>query len=332
MSGRSWIAISVRVPIKFPNLQNKMATTIEALLEAFAENNDAVAHLTMHQETDVAVRLLTKVLRSCQDNIAQLNACDERLNNVSNKVVLQLLDRCIRAPPASTQPTEEVGSNLLLSPPTTCRRFVSRQKEGGKRGCAVQPCHRNLHSSEPDLGQYIFEQLIVVPPSFGSSFIEIFGIANICMFLSCAATFNLALLYQMTAQDALYSESETLASWEEKCAQSMIPLRKAARLYEICITLQEEDEEEFEESCPDPSLFDLVTANNLGVALGMLGQDAKSTECFKYALSALMYLNDKNSRAPTGESPLKLPSGDDMDGFFRNAYSVLQHAEVAPAA
>lgn len=323
-------------------------TSIAALQDAFLENNEAAAHLIVGQDMDSAIRLLTNALRSCQYCVDSANECDEaRPQNPGSEkeVLVKLLDRCMTAPSAR-QPDHDDNNAALpspTSPAVACSRIISRQ-HGRIIKKHQEGASRRQHSSESidsDREAHLYVRPIFVPPCyFGShkGLIKRLGITDTCTFLACVVTFNLALAYQLSAQDLLsggsIASSEPVTCSQERQDQyQQHVMRKAARLYEVCRAfLVEHDFGDHQGSYPDPSLFDLASANNLGVALSVLDQDCpQSKECFKDVMSALMLLTDQNTRVRTYERKHQ-PLTEDIEGFFRNAYSVLDNVGIAPAA
>jgi len=131
--------------------------------------------------------------------------------------------------------------------------------------------------------------------------------------LSCVATFNLALAYQISSNQVNGLSSSSL--------------RKAARLYELYIVLQDEHSHEDEKS-RDASFFDLAIANNLGIVLVQLDRPNKTKQFFHFSLSALMLLLN-GSRKGSERHSINI---EDVDGFLGNLSCTMSSAEVAAAA
>ena len=151
------------------------------------------------------------------------------------------------------------------------------------------------------------------------------SISSVFVFLSSVLTFNMALAHQLRAYD-MKSQRERPSPQDDDSVRKKF-LLKATRLYEICGTLQ--DERDFS----DISLYDLATANNLGIIRMQLSETEKAKECFQFALSATMLLLNKY----TGRHDVNGGHGmcqRDIDGFLRNASSALWTStfRVAPAA
>jgi hypothetical protein len=116
--------------------------------------------------------------------------------------------------------------------------------------------------------------------------------------------FNFALAHQLTAREG---NEEDIRSTK---------LQKAATLYEICLSMQQ-----VEEQLGPNTLFIMASVNNLGLIYSELNDQPKASMCINQVLSTLMYL---------------VESGSDyvfeLDGFFRNVYSVISKTCSAPAA
>jgi tetratricopeptide (TPR) repeat protein len=148
--------------------------------------------------------------------------------------------------------------------------------------------------------RYLYQQAIRIPLTVGSNY-------RACVMLTTMVTFNLALAKQLTASSMMQADDYS---------RSMM-LRKASKLYELAFSMQQE--EEFDQN----TLFTLATVNNLGLIHSQLKDSHAADQCFEYLLSTLMYLT--NSNAGGGRPAF-------LDGFFRNATTLIQKSQSAPAA
>lgn len=160
--------------------------------------------------------------------------------------------------------------------------------EASRLACKTNPCI-------PRGDRYLYEQAIRIPLDLGSNY-------RACVMVSTMVTFNLALAQQLTSVSGFAADPKSM-------------LHKAAKLYELAFSMQQE--EEFDQN----TLFTLATVNNLGLIHSQLNDRKAADQCFEYLLSTLMYLANSN-----GERHAFL------DGFFRNATSQIQKSQAAPAA
>ncbi len=303
-------------------------STIDALVEAMSQNNEAAMQMIVSQNMPNATQALTKVLRTCQQIIGSFE--DEGMKGVqssSSKVVQELLELCMKKQQMNVDDSSRFATATY--PHDTLRNRTDRTSSSSfpvkdARERMTLPQRENEYQGGVDRKEhsYVYGKPIRIPSNFDHQLITKYGFPNICMLLSCAATFNLALLHQLAAQEK---------STEERCNRSTMLFAKAARLYEICVSLQTE---EIQDPIQDFSFFYLATTNNLGLALEQLGEEDKVQKCFSFALSALMCLISQ-ANIPGREEifdPRNLPCSADFDGFFLNALRIMFHAKPAPAA
>mmetsp|Transcript_64740 Transcript_64740/g.90053 ORF Transcript_64740/g.90053 Transcript_64740/m.90053 type:complete len:232 (+) Transcript_64740:52-747(+) len=191
-----------------------------------------------------------------------------------------------------------------------CRGLMDQAEDfDGSLGTSLDACMEESRCSRqilmsdareggrPNGEKYLYQQAVSIPLDIGSSY-------RASVMVSTMVTFNLALANQ-------------LASMNQTGEDSKLMLHKAAKLYELAFSMQQE--EEFD--CN--TLFTLATINNLGLVHSQLNDRTSANKCFEYLLSSLMYL--------TNASGQKQPSRE-FDGFFRNASSSIQSSRSAPAA
>ena len=305
---------------------NMTRDRFQALQVAFLESNEATAHIE-HRNYETAISLLTKVLRDCQRFIresARADDFDESLGYRTNAFLD--LDRCMKY--TGNQPEEE----------KVCGGAKQEALDDGElrapQGNVVDYQHFEFHfSNNHDFRRsrsfYMYKRPIKLPDYFfkEEETLRRCPMSSVFVFLTSVLSFNLALTHHLSAYD-IKSQPEAASPQihEDKSVRQKL-LLKAIRLYEICGTLQDERD------LSDTSLYDLATANNLGVIRMQLSETEKAKECFQFALSVTMLLLNKY----TGRYDVDGGHGIcqcDIDGFLQNAASALWTTtlRVAPAA
>lgn len=251
-------------------------------------NNVAVAQIG-RREFAAATASLTGALQACREvtNQDELLSCDQ-----GNFPIAHSLDACM----------------ILSNNGKHGRSYQVLDHPSSFRECS---CNDDLSTS-----QYLYDNPIHVPPIQEKS-MENHEIYRFSLFLGCVSTFNLSLALHLSARDG---SSENGSSED-----SSIILRKAARLYEICLSFQSQREDSGESgSC----LFTLAVVNNLGLIHRRLKQRQSADKCFEFVLSTLMFLVSNGNADDTVRGILV----NDLDGFFRNVTTVTQNCKSAPAA
>ena len=292
----------------------------KALQVAFLESNKATAQIEQ-RKYESAISLLTKVLRDCQRFIREsVQADDFDENTVYRTSAFLDLDRCMKY--TCNQPYEETHGGGGKQEPlddTDCETMTSQAIVVEDLQCFVEMQHSSNNQDRRTRSLYMYKKPIKLPPYFFKDEVTLrrCPISSVFVFLSSVLTFNMALAHQLSA----YEMKPQPDSTHQKL------LLKAIRLYEICGTLQDERD------LSDISLYDLATANNLGIIRMQLSETEKAKECFQFALSATMLLLNKYSGRYDVERGHGM-SQCDIDGFLRNASSVLWRStiRVAPAA
>jgi hypothetical protein len=187
----------------------------------------------------------------------------------------------------------------LSSALKTCKQIMGEADEHNQpvktsldQCMAQSPATQAKASNEDENDQYMYRQPIHIPLSIESNY-------QASIMVSVMIIFNLALAHQLSAVGNNKKQSK---------------LGKAAKLYELCFSLQRD--EHFENNV----LFTMATVNNLGIIHHKLNDGETANKCFEYLLSTLMFLID------CGE-------GDacELDGFLRNV-SILISAPCSAAA
>ena len=304
-------------------------TAVLELLQAIRENNEVITHGRDHC---TSISLLSQVLRTCQRVIGSIDEskCPQAS---SSRAVLVLLDRSMKSSYVCTSGhiVNESSSDAAPSLHNVITSVTRQRRRRSQEGTAAQELSWRMRQLvqedqeyECEVG-YLYENLVMVPNILDGEAIERFGLANVCMFLSCTATFNLALVHQLAARRGAGTCSKDQA---QKIRTAL--LRKAARLYEICMLLIQDDEQNSGRGMA-PSLFDLAVANNLGIAFIQLGNDESAEKCFQYSLSSLMVVVNQNSCSGLTSDKQVLDVGD-IDGFLCNASRIMTNTRAAPAA
>lgn len=331
----------------------------DAIVHAISLNDDAVQQFLEDKDISQAVSALSKVLRTCQ-KILGLPKDSHAAGGSSRRPVLssrviKILDRYMTSSPARAcgigqkssskkkqvevqAPQEEPG---VISPRHEDHRRT-RESSDDTASCILLESSVKTTIDQETSCDYVYDKPITFPSKkFDHKSIERSpgGISNVCMALSCAATFNLALFHHMAARDIMivldrhHHANSGGDEGEDVDTRAVLLLGKAARLYEICLALPANaDFRDFEGPC----LFNLAAVNNLGIVFGQLGKHDSMKECFTSALTAIIFLIDRRYHDPRSRSsrrPTRFLDSDDIDGFLRNVSCIVYMvSNVAVAA
>lgn len=305
----------------------------QALQCAFLGNNEAVTQIRQ-RNYGIAITVLTKVLRDCQDIIRESGIVDDTDDSIhtGGSIALLDLDRCMKTKSSFLNDND----NSPGEKDDDADNFDEETHHDQPNLCESVVFHTDKHPHQEKkrrkvCGYYLYEKPIELPPYFFDEEEKLWRcpIPSVCTFLSSVVTFNMALAHQLAAYSTIPSEQQASPLSQHRVVEDgfyKTMLHKATRLYEICVTLQEERNQS------DISLFDIAISNNLGIILMQSNDSTKAKECFQFALSAIMLLlnksNGRNDSAHNGHGICH----HDIDCFLHNASCTMRIALAAPAA
>lgn len=251
------------------------------VLLAALETNNSAAQNIEDCSYGAAVVSLTTVLQACRDLSSRNIGDDMTMDGESSAQVLSL-DCCMRTTQLTRSLDSQTSANALF-------------KSYGMRSPPIYTC------------------AISVPLAYKER-IDKIGVCRFSMFLGCIANFNLSLVLQLAANQP---DSDS----KQSSSHTGMLLQKAARLYQLGLSFQEQRVDMGEEKA---SLFTLASVNNLGVIHKNLEQVSKAKECFEFLWSKLIYL--------VSVQAMDMGKQDELEVFFRNASQAMAFTEAAPAA
>jgi hypothetical protein len=283
---------------------------LNAIEHAISLNDEAVQQFMEHKDISRAVSTLSKVLQACRTSMG--TSSSDGLEVMPSRglspsmTAAKLLQTCMKS--SSSKSRRARSKPLLVDDQlqTANTEYVGSSTTTAQQGCCG----------------YLYDKPITFPATFDTRCIKLVGIVKVCTVLSCAATFNIALVHQLAAREIL----DTAAHEGSMPRGHGTLLRKAARLYEICVKNAAAAIYDYEGNAGESAclLFDLAAINNLGIVYEQLDQHSKMKECFLCTLKALMYLTDQRRRVSQSHGSRHgagILCSDDVDGFMENVVS-----------
>ena len=260
--------------------------TPSQLLKASNEWNNEGASLMLNGSFDDAITYLTQALVSCQEALRMSDVEESRQGQHEERE-----DDLVNPVDHGTVGEHDDTDSVKRVPSMNEFPVFGPPLEGYNDILKDYSTPSAMFQHNPRRRKTIYQRPIVILESHLLPTKTRFPVnrSKLALDLSMAIIFNLALYYQLSAEQ---NEDETPATWSKTNAN----YRRAAKLYEQAYVLGQRGErfEGCRQLSISPVVFTTAILNNLGHVYTSLKECEASTMCFNGVLTTLMCLLDRN--------------------------------------